>query len=245
MFIGFRPALKIAVIGSCSISLMHCGTVADNVKVKDSNTPGYSFSLAHKIDPDSRWAITADFQRTNGEGPQTFPEVIQYSGGNQDVTRPEITTQNDFTIAATSIAARWTLLDKPHLKMNLYFGGTQVNADVDIRDGNGGKWHLARDSFSFTPKFELIYPINDKLSLSASTTDLLKAHTNYNTQSIQLDFHVNDTLTFNLGYKHWHFDDDPDASSELAYPNNQLAFDRTSELELNSKGVTGGIAISF
>lgn len=129
--------------------------------------------------------------------------------------------------------------------MNLYFGGTQASADVDIRDGSGGKWHLGRDTFGFAPKFELVYPLSDKLSLTASITDLLKAHTNYSSQLIALNFHVNESITLNLGYKHWRFADDPDTSSAVIYPDNQLSFDHTSELEVNSKGLMGGIAFNF
>lgn len=245
MMFAFRPLVKIAAIGGCSLSLMHCSTVADNVKVADSNTPSYSLSFAHKTSPDSRWAIAGDLQSTQGTGTQVFPEEVQYSQGNQTAVRPEITTRDDFRLTAASLSARWTLLDQQHLKMNIYFGGTQVNADVDIRDGNGGKWHLSRDTFAFTPKFELIYPINEKLSLVASTTDMLQRETSYSSELIALNFHLNETIALSLGYKRWTYDDDPDTSSALVYPTNQLSFDRTSELEIRSKGVMGGIAFNF
>lgn len=242
-----NPLLKIIFfIAAILTTLSGCSSVvADNVIVDSKKSDSYHFKITKKI-PDSKFGIELEYQTVNGSGPQTFPQVTGGTSSNPTIIRPEITTNNDFSLKSASILGKWSAHESKYFGINLLIGITNLRTYVEITEPSNKKTTLKHDpSAVFTHKVELYFPINDKLKLTFGSTAGIRSDTDLQIQSLSLDYQATKFIQLNIGYKDWSYEHTGDKSYLNNYSPNVLNFDSDSNVSLSAAGLLAGMALTF
>lgn len=248
MKIVSRNTVKILLITSIAASLLNCSSnrlQPDNVKASDNETVSYDVKLA--VQPsDSRIGFVAESQRTSGQDDQYFPDTVYYpSPTAPHQIRPATTTHDDFSVMANSIGLKWSVLKGKHIGINMYFHAMNVDAKVDIEQADGREVQLTESDSGIAPQFELYVPLNEKFRVVGSISNLLHNDVEFETASLALECLVNKNIAVNIGYKKWIYDySAPTKTGAINVPG-ELNFNDSSDIQLQSQGVSVGVAFSF
>jgi hypothetical protein len=237
------------------LPLIHCA-FSDDVVVRDRHTLNYKASLNKEM-PNTRLGLLIEHQGTQGEGQQVFPEKIYeaYSITNPHSARirPEIITQNEFSLNSTAIAGKWNALKTAHVGINVYIGGIDMNSHVKVIEPTGKTTELSRRTKTIMHKFELYLPITDTLKLTGGVSESFRSDTELTIGSVSLDYQLTKSLGFSLGHTSWYYDFHDhasftpfaSASSSANQRYDELNFNSGTEVAIKAAGVLFGIAYTF
>lgn len=248
MKITCHKTAKILFITIIATSLFNCSSNRlrpDNVRATDHRTVSYDVKLA--LQPaDSRIGFVVASQGVNGKDEQYFPEKTYYDSTlGSDQVRSEATMQDDFSLISNSIALKWNVLIDKHIGINMYFHALNVTADVDVEQPNGKKDHLKESDSGIAPQLEIYVPLNEKLRVVGTLSNLVHDDVQFETESLGLEYSVNKNIAVNISYKKWLYDyQSPNFNYAQNVPG-KFNFNDTSDIRLKAQSLSLGVAFSF
>jgi hypothetical protein len=240
-------------LSALSLALAGCSSNSyDSIHASDDSA--YSYGVKAVIPTGKeRVDIVLEYQGAQGKDSDVHEAEFDYSYDGTEYTvseiRPTITTQDSFSLDAISVGAKWNLLDKRYLGMNIYFNVMHLSTSVDIDipaylSVAPSTVQVDKNTIQFAPKFELYVPLFEHIQVTGSILTMgALQDTSLTISSISVDYELAKNLTLGLGYKNWSYYSLESDNTKLS--KDILNFSDQSNISLTAKGISGELAYRF
>ncbi|WNO09510.1 hypothetical protein [Teredinibacter sp. KSP-S5-2] len=152
-FAQFKPYGFISLL-TVAFLISGCNTVS----IKDDNASNYSVSVDKEIV--NRLYVRSFVQKTKAEGSDSSENYYKMENGEW-VAKP-LDMEIDISIIGASLF--YKALDKKHIKAEAELGVTYADVNAKVQ---GNKIKNKNDELEFYPRFRLITPFSESISLDA------------------------------------------------------------------------------